>query len=136
MTDVGIQTDELYINGMPLREFLLLDIPQTHYLKMIDDVDGVADAYATNTSSETDAQEEEEETFTQEEIDALYYAILDYVDYVVTPNISLFSDPHFHKKVELGVYEFLELAFSDMCGIDLFMITYDMEVELECIVEN
>lgn len=135
MTDVGIQTDELYINGMPLREFLLLDIPQTHYLKMIDNVD--ADADDANTSSDTDAQEEEEEeTFTQEETDALYDAVFDYVDYVVTPNISLFSDPHFHKKVELGVYEFLELAFSDMCGVDLFMITYDMEVELECIVEN
>ena len=91
-----------------------------------------ADADAANTSSDTDAQEEEEEeTFTQEETDALYDAVFDYVDYVVTPNISLFSDPHFHKKVELGVYEFLELAFSDMCGVDLFMITYDMEVELE-----
>ena len=57
MIDIGIQTDELYINGMPLREFLLLDIPQTHYLKMIDNVD----ADAASTSSDTDAQEEEKE---------------------------------------------------------------------------
>jgi len=130
MTEIGIQTDELYINGMTLREFLQLDVPQTHYLKMLDNVEAEVDA-CSDSDTDTD-----EENFTDEEKLALYDAIFDYIDYVVTPNISLFSDPHFHKKVELGVYEFLELAFSDMCGVDLFMITYDMEIELECIVES
>ena len=138
MTDIGIQTDELYINGIPLREFLLLDIPQTHYLKMLDntgiDNDSHADADANNnTNTDTDT---EEETFTQEEADALYEAIFGYIDYIVMSNISSFSDPHFHKKVELGVYELLEVTFSNMCGTDLFMITYDMEIELESIVDS
>ena len=133
MTDIGIQTDELYINGIPLREFLQLDIPQTHYLKMLDNVD--ADT-STDTEEEEEEEQEQEKGLTQEEVSALYDAIFDYIDYVVTPNISLFSDPHFHKKVELGVYEFLELAFSDMCGVDLFMITCDMEIEVESIVES
>jgi hypothetical protein len=146
MTEIGIQTDELYINGIPLRDFLQLDIPQTHYLKMLDlDLNnpevntGIDDNVSANANADTstDTEEEEEEPgFTQEEVTALYDAIFDYIDYIVTPNISLFSDPHFHKKVELGVYEFLELAFSDMCGVDLFMITYDMEIELESIVES
>ena len=139
MTEIGIQTDELYINGIPLREFLQLDIPQTHYLKMLDntgvDTDVSVDA---NTSTDTEEEEEkqQEQGLTQEESEALYDAIFDYIDYIVTSNISSFSDPHFHKKVELGVYEFLELAFSDICGVDLFMITYDMELELESIVES
>jgi hypothetical protein len=135
MTDIGIQTDELYINGMPLREFLLLDIPQTPYLKMLDnaaehDTDADADA-DPDTDSDT-----EEETFTQEEVDAFYEAVFYYIDYLVMSNISSFSDPHFHKKVELGIYELLEATFSDICGTDLFMITYDMEIELESIVDS
>ena len=144
MTEIGIQTDELYINGMPLREFLLLDIPQTHYLKMLDntgtdndaccDIRDEANANAnTNTDTDTDT---EEETFTQEEADALYEVIFGYIDYIVMSNISSFSDPHFHKKVELGVYELLEATFTSMCGTDLFMITYDMEIELESIVDS
>jgi hypothetical protein len=141
MTEIGIQTDELYINGIPLREFLQLDIPQTHYLKMLDIIDSSSDGDGngngsgddTDRSTDTDT---EEDAFTQEEVDALYYAIFDYIDYIVTPNVLLFSDPHFHKKVELGVYEFLELAFSDICGVDLFTITYDIEIELEYIVES
>ena len=148
MTEIGIQTDELYINGIPLRDFLQLDIPQTHYLKMLDldldlDLDLKNHVMSANPDANADAdtstdteEDEEEPGFTQEEVTALYDAIFDYIDYIVTPNISLFSDPHFHKKVELGVYEFLELAFSDMCGVDLFMITYDMEIELESIVES
>ena len=152
MTDIGIQTDELYINGIPLREFLLLDIPQTHYLKMLDntgtdndacrDILDEANANAnTNTdiNSDTDTDTDtdtEEETFTQEEADALYEAIFGYVDHIVMTNISSFSDPNFHKKVELGVYELLEVTFSNMCGTDLFMITYDMEIELESIVDS
>ena len=132
MTEIGIQTDELYINGMPLREFLLLDIPQTHYLKMLDNtgIDFNSDA------SDTADTDTEEETFTQEEADALYEVIFGYIDYIVMSNISSFSDPHFHKKVELGVYELLEATFSNMCGTDLFMITYDMEIELESIVDS
>ena len=142
MTEIGIQTDELYINGMPLREFLLLDIPQTHYLKMLDNTGTDNDACCdirdeananTNTDTDTDT---EEETFTQEEADALYEVIFGYIDYIVMSNISSFSDPHFHKKVELGVYELLEVTFSNMCGTDLFMITYDMEIELESIVDS
>ena len=144
MTEIGIQTDELYINGMPLREFLLLDIPQTHYLKMLDntgtdndaccDIRDEANANAnTNTDTDTDT---EEETFTQEEADALYEVIFGYIDYIVMSNISSFSDPHFHKKVELGVYELLEVTFTSLCGTDLFMITYDMEIELESIVDS
>jgi hypothetical protein len=142
MTDIGIQTDELYINGIPLREFLLLDIPQTHYLKMLDNTgtDNGAHVDADNnndTSSSFDTDTDtEEETFTQEEAEALYEAIFGYIDYIVMSNISSFSDPHFHKKVELGVYELLEATFSSMCGIDLFMITYDMEIELESIVDS
>jgi hypothetical protein len=149
MTEIGIQTDELYINGIPLREFLLLDIPQTHYLKMLDndgvdtdiDTDADADADAAHTYTSTGAgadtdTDTEEETFTREEVDALYETIFEYIEYIVTPNVSSFSDPHFHKKIELGVYEFLELTFSDMCGVDLFTITYDMEMELESIVES
>lgn len=136
MTEIGIQTDELYINGMTLREFLQLDVPQTHYLKMLDSVEAEAEAEAEASSDSDTDTDTDEENFTDEEKLALYDAIFDYIDYVVTPNISLFSDPQFHKKVELGVYEFLELAFSDMCGVDLFMITYDMEIELECIVES
>jgi hypothetical protein len=144
MTEIGIQTDELYINGMQLREFLLLDIPQTHYLKMLDntgtnantdaldDADADADADAC-TSTDTDT---EEETFTREEADALYEAIFNYIDDIVMSNISSFSDPHFHKKVELGVYELLEVTCSDMCGNDLFMISYDMEIELESIADS
>jgi hypothetical protein len=135
MTEIGIQTDELYINGMPLREFLLLDIPQTQYLKMLDDGgddDGDGDA---DTDTDADA-DKEEETFTQEEYEALYEAVFYYIDYIVMSNISSFSDPHFHKKVELGIYELLEATFSDICGTDLFMITYDMEIELESIVDS
>ena len=145
MTEIGIQTDELYINGIPLREFLLLDVPQTHYLKMLDntaidndDADADADADNNNdisSSSDTDT-DNDEETFTQEEADALYEAIFGYIDYIVMSNISSFSDPHFHKKVELGVYELLEVTFSNICGADLFMITYDMEIELETIVDS
>ena len=144
MTDIGIQTDELYINGMPLREFLLLDIPQTHYLKILDNTGNDNHAHDdannntntdTNTDTETDT-DTEEETFTQEEADALYEAIFGYIDYIVMSNISSFSDPHFHKKVELGIYELLEVTFSNMCGTDLFMITYDMEIELESIVDS
>lgn len=138
MTEIGIQTDELYINGMLLREFLLLDIPQTHYLKMLDNTgtnantDALDDADAC-TSTDTDT---EEEIFTQEEADALYEAIFNYIDDIVMSNISSFSDPHFHKKVELGVYELLEVTCSDMCGNDLFMISYDMEIELESIADS
>ena len=144
MTDIGIQTDELYINGMPLREFLLLDIPQTHYLKILDNTGNDNHAHDdannntntdTNTDTETDT-DTDEETFTQEEADALYEAIFGYIDYIVMSNISSFSDPHFHKKVELGIYELLEVTFSNMCGTDLFMITYDMEIELESIVDS
>jgi hypothetical protein len=144
MTEIGIQTDELYINGMPLREFLLLDIPQTHYLKMIDntgtnnDVNNNTNTNAdTNTDTNADTETDtEEETFTQEEAEVLYEAVFDYIDYIVMSNISSFSDPHFHKKVELGVYELIEATFSNMCGTDLFMITYDMEIELESIVDS
>ena len=144
MTDIGIQTDELYINGMPLREFLLLDIPQTHYLKILDNTgndnhahDDANNNTDTSSSSDTDTDTDtEEETFTQEEAEALYEAIFGYIDYIVMSNISSFSDPHFHKKVELGVYELLEATFSSMCGTDLFMITYDMEIELESIVDS
>ena len=144
MTDIGIQTDELYINGIPLREFLLLDIPQTHYLKMLDNTGTDNGAHVdadnnndTSSSSDTDTDTDtEEETFTQEEAEALYEAIFGYIDYIVMSNISSFSDPHFHKKVELGVYELLEATFSSMCGTDLFMITYDMEIELESIVDS
>lgn len=148
MTDIGIQTDELYINGMTLQEFLLLDIPQTHYLKMLDNtgIDTNTHAHAhdhvdnnndTGSSSETDTDTDtEEETFTQEEADALYEAVFGYIDYIVMSNISSFSDPNFHKKVELGVYELLEVTCSDMCGTDLFMITYDMDIELESIVDS
>jgi hypothetical protein len=137
MTDIGIQTDELYINGMTLRDFLLLDIPQTHYLKMLDNSDADDDSFDKTTDIDVDTDtDNEEETFTQQETDALYEAIFDYIDHIVTPNISSFSDPHFHKKVELGVYELLEATFSNICGVDLFMITYDMEIELECIVES
>jgi hypothetical protein len=107
MTDIGIQTDELYINGMPLQEFLLLDIPQTHYLKMLDNTGTDNDVHAdannktntdTNTNTDTDT-DTEEEIFTQEEADALYEAIFGYIDYIVMSNISSFSDPHFHKYV-------------------------------------
>jgi hypothetical protein len=142
MTEIGIQTDELYINGIPLREFLQLDTPQTQYLKMLDndgaDNDGADNDGADNDGADNDGvdTDTEEDAFTQQEADALYEAIFDYIEYIVTPNVSSFSDPHFHKKVELGVYEFLELAFSDMCGVDLFTITYDMDMELECIVES
>jgi hypothetical protein len=144
MTDIGIQTDELYINGMPLREFLLLDIPQTHYLKMLDNTGTDNGAHVdadnnndTSSSFDTDTDTDtEEETFTQEEAEALYEAIFGYTDYIVMSNISSFSDPHFHKKVELGVYELLEATFSSMCGTDLFMITYDMEIEVESIVDS
>ena len=100
MTDVGIQTDELYINGIPLRELLQLDIPQTHYLKMLDNNDPEADDNINAGSDSDTSTDTEEETFTQEDAEALYSAIFDYIDYIVTPNISLFSDPHFHKKVE------------------------------------
>jgi hypothetical protein len=148
MTDIGIQTDELYINGMTLREFLLLDIPQTHYLKMLDNtwIDTHAHAHAhahahvdadnsndTSSSSDTDT---EEETFTQEEAEALYEAVFSYIDYIVMSNISSFSDPNFHKKVELAIYELLEVTCSDMCGTDLFMISYDVDIELESIVDS
>jgi hypothetical protein len=146
MTDIGIQTDELYINGMTLREFLLLDIPQTHYLKMLDNTENIDtnipptnDNNHNNNHNHTDTDtdtDNDDNVFTNEEANALYEAIFDYIDYIVMSNISSFSDPQFHKKVELGVYEFLELAFSDMCGVDLFTITYDMEMELECIVET
>ena len=99
MTEIGIQTDELYINGIPLREFLLLDIPQTHYLKMLDndgvdtdiDTDADADADAAHTYISTGAgadTDTEEETFTQEEVDALYETIFEYIEYIVTPNVS------------------------------------------------
>jgi hypothetical protein len=138
MTEIGIQTDELYINGMPLREFLLLDIPQTHYLKMLDNT---ATETETETETETDVDTDDnndikEEMFTQEEADALYEAMFGYIDHIVMSNISSFSDPHFHKKVELGVYELIEVTFSSMCGTDLFMITRDMEIELESIVDS
>ena len=140
MTEIGIQTDELYINGMPLREFLLLDIPQTHYLKMLDNT-ATETLTETPTETETDADTDanndiKEEMFTQEEADALYEAMFGYIDHIVMSNISSFSDPNFHKKVELGVYELLEVTFSSMCGTDLFMITCDMEIELESIIES
>ena len=138
MTEIGIQTDELYINGMPLREFLLLDIPQTHYLKILDNTATDTDTETpTETDADTDANNDiEEETFTQEEADALYEAMFGYIDHIVMSNISSFSDPHFHKKVELGVYELLEVTFSGMCGTDFFMITCDMEIEVESIIES
>ena len=56
MTEIGIQTDELYINGIPLREFLQLDVPQTHYLKMLDSVEAEAEA---SSDSDTDMDTDE-----------------------------------------------------------------------------
>ena len=136
MTEIGIQTDELYINGMPLREFLLLDIPQTHYLKMLDNTATDTETL-TETAADTDDNNDiKEEMFRQEEADALYKAMFGYIDHIVMSNISSFSDPNFHKKIELGVYELLEVTFSSMCGTDLFMITCDMEIELESIIES
>ena len=155
MTDIGIQTDELYINGMTLQEFLLLEIPQTRYLKTLDKVSSInskdeeageeigagdegseGGGYVstdTDTDTDTDAGED---NFTSEEKVMVYESIGDYIDSIVMSNISSFSDPNFHKKVEIAIYEFLEVTFSDMCGVDLFMITYDMEIELESIVDS
>ena len=106
MTDIGIQTDELYINGMTLQEFLLLEIPQTRYLKTLDKVSSInskdeeageeigagdegseGGGYVstdTDTDTDTDAGED---NFTSEEKVMVYESIGDYIDSIVMSNM-------------------------------------------------
>jgi len=149
MPDVSIQTDEIFINSLPLAVFLQNKI----------NVDRCSDDNKYNNSNkneieddiwniESDDGDESDESeyhedccnknsiFTIHELELLTESVLECIDHIVQTNPLLFSDQEFHQKIELALYEILDANFSDIFHYDFFNFTEVMECQFEEVLQH
>jgi len=149
MPDVSIQTDEIFINSLPLAVFLQNKI----------NVDRCSDDNKYNNSNkneieddiwniESDEGDESDESeyhedgcnknsiFTIHELELLTESVLECIHHIVQTNPLLFSDQEFHQKIELALYEILDANFSDIFHYDFFNFTEVMEYQFEEVVQH
>jgi hypothetical protein len=149
MPDVSIQTDEIFINSLPLAVFLQNKI----------NVDRCSDDNKYNNSNkneieddiwniESDDGDESDESeyhedgcnknsiFTIHELELLTESVLECIHHIVQTNPLLFSDQEFHQKIELALYEILDANFSDIFHYDFFNFTEVMECQFEEVLQH
>ena len=141
MTDACVQTDDILINGVPLKEYL--QYHNDNSITTVTDVwlemesgesgdEAESEAHvgtATVIDTSTYLTEEERQCFTE--------SILECIDDLVRVNASSFSDPLFHTKLESAIYEIINSNLTDSNSIfqkDLFDVSDELEEEIEEIV--
>jgi hypothetical protein len=133
MPDVSIQTDDIFINSIPLEKFLQSNI----------NVDSCSNDYdiwtiENDQSDESDHDEDacdKSDVFTNDEVEMLTESVFECIHHIVQTNPLSFSDPDFHEKTERALYEILDANFSDMFHCDFFNFTELMEYQFEEIVQ-
>jgi hypothetical protein len=162
MPDVSIQTDEIFINSIPLATFLQskprvdVDADTNHNDKneLYDDIwnidsdetsDDDDDANKDNTVTDANKHNKNEthndgcdnsHIFTNDELELLTESVFECIHHLVQINPLLFSDPEFHSKMERGLYEILDANFSDILQYDFFNFTEAMECQFEEVVQH
>ena len=143
MTDVGIQTEDILINGITLQEFLD-NIPvndnslwsfidkNTSYCDASDDD---SDDHGDNVISDVDA--DISTILTDTEVECLQESIFYCIDEIVKTNAISFSDPLFHTKLENALYDLIDSTFCENGSgslNDVFIFSEEMEEQFENVI--
>ena len=151
MPDVSIQTDEIFINSIPLATFLQskpcvnteADTNDNDKNELYDDIWNID---SDETSDDDTDKHNKDETrndgcdnsnvFTNDELELLTESVFECIHHLVQINPLLFSDPEFHSKMERGLYEILDANFSDILQYDFFNFTEEMECQFEEVIQH
>ena len=148
MPDVSIQTDEIFINSLPLAVFLQNKMSldnnnnnndnsnnnndQLHNNVWDIDSDESGDDNDNNNYDDCD----ESTVFTNNDLELLTESVFECIHHIVQTNPLSFSDPDFHQKTERALYEILDTNFSDIFNRDFFNFTEPMECQFEEVVQH
>lgn len=154
MTDIGIQTDDILINGIPLQEFLdnrqindnsLWGFMDKNVSNADTDADADADTDADGDNNSDDCDDDannRSETniptiLSDTEIECLQESILYCIDEIVKTNGHSFSDPLFHTKLENALYDLIDSTFCESCSLnDVFVFSEEMEEQFEDVISD
>jgi hypothetical protein len=151
MTDVGIQTDDILINGIPLQEFLdNISIKDNSLWAFIDknsydgDGDGDGDSEHDRDASDGDLDgctisTDVSTILTDTEIECLQESIFYCIDEIVKTNAISFSDPSFHTKLENALYDLIDSTFCENGSgslNDVFVFSEEMEEQFENVIRD
>jgi len=152
MSDVATQTEDILINGIPLSEFVKINISDTETTELVwdflkegtDDVDSDNSDNSDNSGDNNDSEmcnsisssDVECISLSEKDTEDLRESVLYCVEQNVINNPLSFSDPAFHIMLENSVYEIVEETFSDNSFIrnDVFKFTEKMENQVEEII--
>lgn len=147
MPDVSIQTDEIFINSVPLAVFLQNKMSldnnnnndnsnnnndQLHNNVWDIDSDESGDDNDNNSYDDCD----ESTVFTNNDLELLTESVFECIHHIVQTNPLSFSDPDFHQKTERALYEILDTNFSDIFNRDFFNFTEPMECQFQEVVQH
>jgi hypothetical protein len=150
MTDVGIQTDDILINGIPLHEFLdSIPTNDNSLWAFIDknekNSDGDGDDMDDDMDDDTDKLDnvirysapDIPTVLSDTELECLQESIFYCIDEIVKTNAQSFSDPLFHTKLENALYDIIDSTFCESSSInDVFVFSEDMEEQFEYVIHN
>jgi hypothetical protein len=145
MTDVGIQTDDILINGIPLQEFLdNIPVNDNSLWSFIDKNTSYGDASDDDSDDHgdnviSDSSADISTVLTDIEIECLQESIFYFIDELVKTNAISFSDPLFHTKLENALYDLIDSTFcengSGSCSLnDVFVFSEEMEEQFENVI--
>ena len=144
MTHAETQTDDILINGVPLREFIknyinendssLWDFMQNEYDSEVDDDEHDNEDESKNTDKGSNSVD----LLSEKDIQEIRESILYCIDENVINNPLSFSDPDYHVKLEDSIYDIIHYTFSDtsFIGADIFKFTEEMEDKFEEIISD
>jgi hypothetical protein len=149
MPEVSVQTDEIYINSLPLALFLQsntrtkdnLENSYSHNSENEDLVDNIWNTtFEESSDHETESDDNENHDdkcnmFSHEELGLLVESIFECIHHIVKTNPLSFSDPSFHTNIENALYEILDANFSDTFKCDFFEFTETMESQYEELIQ-
>ena len=151
MPDVSIQTNDIFINSIPLVEFLQNKMSldnnnndnsnNNNDDQLRDNVwnidsDESGDDNENNNNNDSDDDCDESTIFNNKELELLTESVFECIHHVVETNPLSFSDPEFHQKTERALYEILDANFSDIFNFDFFNFTELMECQFEEVVQH
>ena len=151
MTDIGIQTDDILINGIPLQEFLdNIPVNNNSLWSFIDkntcdgdgDGDGDDDSDSDSDGNASDCavdgcpiNTDVSTILTDTEIECLKESIFYCIDEFVKTNAVSFSDPLFHTKLENALYDLIDSTFCENGSLnDIFVFSEEMEEQFENVI--
>ena len=149
MTDVGIQTDEILINGIPLHEFLDNRLVNDNSLwSFIDKNTNDNDNSDDDNDASDDGDDGDDDVgncnetsipaiLSDTEVECLQESVLYCIDEIVKTNAQSFSDPLFHTKLENALYELIDFTFCESGSLnDVFVFSEEIEEQFEYVIHN